>query len=87
MVRAPAGSEKTSGSPEGATSPKPSDEETLVLAPLTVIEKAPPDLTAPRETRAETFYRTGTIAEHVGKKVTTRFWFSSAKGLMLSFEF
>ena len=40
-----------------------------------------------QETPAEAFYRTGTIAEHVGKKITTRFWFASDKGFMLSFDF
>jgi len=73
--------------PAEAPGPQPVDEEIVVLAPMTVTERIPPDLTPPRETRAEVFFRTGTIAEHVGKKVTTRFWFASDKGLMLSFDF
>jgi hypothetical protein len=41
----------------------------------------------PPETVMASFFRTGTFAEHVGKKVTTRLWMHPRKGLMLSFEF
>jgi len=73
--------------PEQPSGPKPDDEEIVVLAPMTVTERIPPDLNPPRETRAEKFFRTGTIAEHVGRKVTTRFWISGGQGVMLSFDF
>lgn len=46
-----------------------------------------PEFAPLRETTMETFFRTGTIAEHVGKKVTTRFWSSGNAGLVLSFRF
>ena len=62
-------------------------DDLLVLDPVIVREKRTSSLSRPPETAAEEFYRTGTILEHVGRKVTTRFWFSSGKGIMLSFDF
>ena len=59
----------------------------FILPPFTITTKRPPKIPMTQETPVEAFYRTGTIAEHVGKKITTRFWFSSAKGFMLSFDF
>ena len=76
-----------SASSEPPAGTKPDEDEIVVLAPMTVTDKIPPDLNPPRETRAEKFFRTGTIAEHVGRKVTTRFWISGGQGLMLSFDF
>ncbi len=45
-----------------------------------------PDLTPPRENKAEEFIRTGTISQHVGKKVTTRLWMKGDEGIMLRFS-
>jgi hypothetical protein len=87
LVRRDAGFIATPGKREVQAPPKLDEDEVLILSPMTVTKKAPPNLAPPRETPAEAFFRTGTIAEHVGKKVTTRFWFSSAQGLMLSFNF
>jgi len=49
-------------------------------------EKEIPDFSPPRETSLEKFFRTGTISQHVGKKVTTRLWASGDAGLVLSFR-
>ena len=65
--------------------PIESPDEVLVLDPIVVTEKKTPVLPpALHETPVNAFIRTGTIAEHVGRKVTTRFWFSDA--LRLSFS-
>ena len=42
-----------------------------------------PHLSTPRETPVEEFFRTGTIAEKIGRKVTTRLWMKGDEGVML----
>ena len=60
----------------------------LILERFVVTKRAPEKLQLPPpETVMQTFFKTGTFAEHVGKKVTVRFWMHPWKGLMLSFEF
>jgi hypothetical protein len=47
-------------------------------------ERELPNFTAPPETKPAKFFRTGNFAQHVGKKVTTRFWASGNAGLVWS---
>ena len=47
-------------------------------------ERDMPDFEAPPETTVAKFFRTGTISQHIGKKVTTRFWSSGDAGLVFS---
>lgn len=47
-------------------------------------ERELPNFTAPPETKVATFFRTGNFAQHIGKKVTTRFWTSGDAGLVWS---
>lgn len=56
----------------------------VVLAPVVVTTHRPPDLSTPRENRVEEFFRTGTLAERIGRKVTTRLWMRGDQGVMLS---
>lgn len=60
----------------------------LILDRLVVTKRPPETLPPPViETPVQQFFRTGTIAEHVGSKVTTHFWLHPELGLRLSFEF
>jgi hypothetical protein len=49
-------------------------------------EKKMPVFTAPRENPVAKVLRTGTIAQHVGKKTTVRLWTSGDAGIVLSFR-
>ena len=62
------------------------DDEITELPNYTVEETKLPELTFRRENVVQAFFRTGTIAQHVGKKITTRFWAKGDEGLMLSFS-
>ncbi|MEO6994281.1 MAG: hypothetical protein ABI273_11675 [Lacunisphaera sp.] len=74
--------------PELVPSPVAPDPGTLILERFLVTKRAPEKVKMPPpETIMQSFFRTGTFAEHVGKKVTTRLWMHPRKGLMLSFEF
>lgn len=72
-------------------SPAPSGSDTptemvVALAPLVVEERIPPLPEPVRETKVKEFFRTGVLAEKVGRKVTTRFWVKGDRGIMLSFR-
>ena len=70
---------------ENAESPE--TDRVVVLDPFDVRgERDVPDISVPRENRVEKFFRTGTFRQHIGKKVTTRFWSSGADGIVLSFR-
>jgi hypothetical protein len=74
--------------PEVAPPPVAPRSDLLILERFVVTKRAPEKVAMPPpETVMESFFRTGTFAEHVGKKVTTRLWMHPRKGLMLSFEF
>jgi hypothetical protein len=60
--------------------------DVVVLAPVVVTVPKLPALSTRREPVIDKFIRTGIIIQHVGKKVTSRLWFSSASGIMLSFS-
>lgn len=75
-------------SPELSPSPIEPRSDLLILERFVVTKRAPEKVEMPPpETVMASFFRTGTFAEHVGKKVTTRLWMHPRKGLMLSFEF
>jgi hypothetical protein len=57
-----------------------------VMDPLIVGAGRIPELKKKYEPPQEKFYRTGIIFEHIGKHVTRRLWFSSEKGLMMTFS-
>jgi hypothetical protein len=68
--------------------PNEGDADDMVsLEPMVVVTQKSPDFTPPRETSAERFFRTGTMIQHVGRKVTTRFWMKGDRGIMLSLGF
>jgi hypothetical protein len=54
-----------------------------MLAPIVVGEERIPSFERRLESRAEKFFRTGTMAEHIGKKVTTKLWLNGDGGLMM----
>jgi len=58
----------------------------VVMAPVVVQEDKPPELFVRRENDLETFFRTGTFYQNVGKKVTTKIWAKGDRGIMLSFS-
>ena len=58
----------------------------VVMAPVVVQEDRPPELFIRRENDLETFFRTGTFYQNVGKKVTTKIWAKGDRGIMLSFS-
>ncbi len=60
------------------------DDAVQVMDPVVVTRKRPPEIKVPRETSVEEFFRTGTVAEHVGSKVTSRLWMKGDKGVMWS---
>lgn len=60
--------------------------EVLLLEPLKVTKQKIPDLIPPVETFADKFFRTGTIAQHVGKKFTTTFSLRPETGLSIGFS-
>lgn len=75
-------------SPELSPSSVELRSDLLILERFVVTKRAPEKVEMPPpETVMQSFFRTGTFAEHVGKRVTTRFWMHPRKGLMLSFEF
>jgi hypothetical protein len=75
-------------SPELSPSPIEPRSDLLILERFVVTKRVPEKVEMPPpETIMQSFFRTGTFAEHVGKRVTTRFWMHPRKGLMLSFEF
>ncbi len=61
----------------------------LLILDRLVVKQRPPETLPPPiiETQIQEFFRTGTIAEHVGSQITTRFWMHPTLGLRLSFEF
>ena len=61
----------------------------LLILDRVVVRKRPPETLPPPviETHVQQFFRTGTIAEHVGTNVTTHFWLHPDHGLRVSFEF
>jgi hypothetical protein len=65
----------------GETSP-----DVVVLAPVVVTVPKLLALPAGREPAIDKFFRTGTIIQHVGKKVTSRLWLSGVSGIRLSFS-
>jgi hypothetical protein len=74
--------------PEVAPPPVEPRSDLLILERFVVTKRQPEKVKMPPpETVVQSFFRTGTFAEHVGRKVTTRFWMHPFKGLMLSFEF
>lgn len=77
--------ERTSGNSVGPAQREPLSDGVLALNPFIVTAPAMPS-EQPRETQVEKFIRTGTIWQHVGKKVTTRFWMKGDEGLMLRFS-
>lgn len=80
----------TAATPAEAAQPAASATETagevVTLAPFVVQEQKTPDFSTPRETPTQTFFRTGTVARHVGEKVTTQLWIRGDRGVMLSFR-
>ena len=54
--------------------------ETLQLEPMIVEEEKLKNLPPP-ETKAEKFFRTGTIWKKVGRTFTKEFWFRSGRGI------
>ncbi|HEY0946218.1 MAG TPA: hypothetical protein VGD81_13155 [Opitutaceae bacterium] len=71
---------------EAETPPLETAGEVVELAPFMVQEQKPPDFSTPRETPTQKFFRTGTVAERVGEKVTTQLWIRGDRGVMLSFR-
>lgn len=73
------------------TSPEETDynpDDTVVVLETFVTRGSKAQVIPPplRESSAQKFFRSGTIMENVGKKVTTRFWARGDRGLMLSFS-
>jgi hypothetical protein len=61
--------------PPAAAAPPVPAADVLVLETLRVTRDRAPTLPGPDpETTADRFFRTGTLAEHVGAKFTTRLW-------------
>ena len=87
LIQGDAKAIKLAGKPEPAPAAEKSDDDVLVLAPFQVSARKLPDLSPPVETRLDKFYRTGTLAEHVGKNVTTSVGVSRERGLTLDFRF
>jgi hypothetical protein len=86
LIREEAGRAVAPREPVRDLLPADKSENVVVLDKLVVREKRTPAIPpAVHETPVDKFFRTGTIAEHIGKKVTTKFWFSGERGLMLSF--
>jgi hypothetical protein len=63
-----------------------SSEDVTTLSPVIVEGRKVPDISTPRERPVEEFFRTGTIAERIGPKVTTQLWMRGDRGVMLSFR-
>jgi hypothetical protein len=65
------------------------DAPDLLILDRLVVKQRPPETLPPVgiETGAQEFFRTGTIAEHIGTQVTTHLWLHPSLGLRLSFEF
>jgi len=63
------------------------DEKPLILSPMIITGRKPPPLLMPKESYSERYFRTGMLAQHVGKDVTTSFGFTRSKGLFLSLDF
>lgn len=61
-------------------------EPVIMLDPVVVEGPKVPDLSRPRENRVQEFFRTGTIKEQVGPRITRRLWVRGDKGVMLSFS-
>jgi hypothetical protein len=55
-------------------------EETLVLEPMIVEEEKLKNMPPP-ETKAQKFFRTGTIWEKVGRRFTKEFWLRPDRGI------
>ena len=90
LLRKKAGEFKLSdvATQENATTPPEKRPDLLILERFVVTRRPEEKISMPPPvTNVQEFFRTGTIASHVGKKVTTRFWMHPWKGLMLSFEF
>ena len=73
--------------PEPETVSEKSDDNVLVLAPFLVSGRRVPNLSPPVETRLDKFIRTGSLAEHVGRNITTSVEVSRERGLTLNFRF
>lgn len=71
----------------GEAPTRPPAEKVLTLAPLVIEGKRAEDLSIPPETSFNKFVRTGTLAQHPGRKVDTRFWMRGDAGIMLTFSF
>jgi|GEM_PF-7044662 len=56
------------------------------LEPFVVGVEKIPNPSPLRETPLDAFIRTGTLAEHTGKKVTTQLWIKGDEGIMLRFS-
>lgn len=80
--------EKASSAPQLSPheSSKEALEDVVKLDPVIVREDKMPEVSTGPENPVEHLIRTGTLAEHVGKRVTSRFWMKGDKGLMLSFS-
>jgi hypothetical protein len=84
-VREIAGADKEAK--DGMTPARPPAEKVLTLAPLVIEGRRAEDLSIPPETSFNKFVRTGTVAQHLGRKVDTRFWMRGDSGIMLTFSF
>ena len=90
LLRKKAGEFKLSdvATQEDAVTPPEKRPDLLILERFVVTRRPAEEIAlSPPVTGVQHFFETGTIASHVGKKVTTRFWLHPWKGLMLSFEF
>lgn len=61
-------------------------DDVVMLERLVVQDEKIRMLIAPRESPLAKILRTGTIKQHVGKKITTRLWTSGDAGIVLSFR-
>lgn len=89
LVREEAEAKERARAAAGNANPAPAAELAVaagveVMDPIVVTEKRPPPIRVSRETKAEEFFRTGTMAERVGSKVTSRLWMKGDKGVMWS---
>ena len=66
--------------------PSVSDSMVLEMKPLIVSGEKLIELDEKHDDAIQAFVRTGTLAQHVGRRVTTRLWIKGDKGVMISFS-
>ena len=71
--------------PSGTTDTSMSPEVTAMEPFVVTIDKLP-QFQNPPEDPVQKFFRTGTLAQQVGRRVTTKLWMKGDKGVMMSFS-